>query len=375
MFDLSRHPLFREWCDPVSGQRSYVLTERVAPIQQSFYFTNPGISADERWCWLYCAFPPSPARTLGVVSLDPDNPVIRHFPASQFEDASPMVSPEGDGVYFTQQLGSGDERTAAVWKMGMDGRPAVVALCDPDWLGNRTIDRLSTHLSMSADKRYLLLDGRIGRRWFVALADLQEGTIRPLHHFAQKYNHALFSPDDPELFLIAQDWRFSSEGTVLDLDHRTWIMDTRKTFFRPIRPDLWYGHGARPTHEWWSAPGKIAWVDYDEGVFEWDRTSGRTEHIWPGPKCHAHCDPTRRRWCADQSPYEWPGKPCELLLLDRESGRETHIVKAMPPPPVPRKWYHLDPHPQFSPKGTWVCYTTTVMGTVDVALHPVPERL
>ena len=44
------------------------------------------------------------------------------------------------------------------------------------------------------------------------------------------------------------------------------------------------------------------------------------------------------------------------------------IVSALPLPPYPRRWYHLDPHPQFSPGGTWVVYTTTVHGGVDVAL-------
>ena len=46
MYDLSRHPFFETWTDPQTGAVSYILKERVAPIQQVFYFTNPGFSPD-----------------------------------------------------------------------------------------------------------------------------------------------------------------------------------------------------------------------------------------------------------------------------------------------------------------------------------------
>jgi hypothetical protein len=37
-------PLFQPWTDPSSGVKSFVLSQRVAPLQQSFYFTNPSFS-------------------------------------------------------------------------------------------------------------------------------------------------------------------------------------------------------------------------------------------------------------------------------------------------------------------------------------------
>ena len=73
--ELAGHPYFTPWIDPVSGMVSYVLTEQVAPVQQSFYFTNVSVSRDERWLWFYTAFPPNPHRMLGVVSLDPARPL------------------------------------------------------------------------------------------------------------------------------------------------------------------------------------------------------------------------------------------------------------------------------------------------------------
>jgi hypothetical protein len=98
--------------------------------------------------------------------------------------------------------------------------------------------------------------------------------------------------------------------------------------------------------------------------------------------CHAHCSADRRYWCADENPYKWATEPVQILFYDRIEATEKHIVTAMPQPKVPQNLYrldppycsrdtnHLDPHPHFSPKGTWITYTTMVRGEVDVALCP-----
>ena len=101
-YSLEEHPFFEEWRDPETGIISYILSKKIAPIQQSFYFTNSIMSSDEKWLWFYTSFPPSPKKhsTLGVVSLDPDNPQIKHFPSSTFSAASPMVGEEGDKVFY-----------------------------------------------------------------------------------------------------------------------------------------------------------------------------------------------------------------------------------------------------------------------------------
>jgi hypothetical protein len=101
MHDLSRHPYFERWRDPGSGIVSYLLKERVAPIQQTFYFTNSSVSRDEDWLWFYAGFPPNRQQMLGCVSLDPDRPSIRLFPQAGFSTRSPMVAPEGDAASFS----------------------------------------------------------------------------------------------------------------------------------------------------------------------------------------------------------------------------------------------------------------------------------
>ena len=51
--------LFTPVTHPESGVTIHVLTRRVAPVQQGFYFVNDSMSADGRYLWFYCAFPPA----------------------------------------------------------------------------------------------------------------------------------------------------------------------------------------------------------------------------------------------------------------------------------------------------------------------------
>ena len=364
MYDLKRHPYFESWEDPASGVESFILNERIAPVQQSFYFTNPSVSADEKWLWFYAAFPPNLQSALGVVSLDPDNPEIQLLPQAGFTAVSPMVAPEGDAAFFC--MGN------SVYKVWIDGSTQVVCTVPEDYICKRHFGRISTHLSMSADGKYLLLDGDLGNFWWVGVGDVATGEVKILKEFGQHHNHAQFSPTDPKLFVIPEDWwKDKNSGRHFSLDHRLWLMDTDQTRFENVRSRDWdAGHSANASHEWWSKDGKLCWNDYERGTYEWDPYTLEATHVWQRPLCHAHCGSDRRLWCADQSPYEWDKKPLEVLFFDRDRDVNLQIVSAMPKPPLPRDMYHLDPHPQFSPKDSWIVYTTTVHGKVDVALTP-----
>ncbi len=377
-FDLSHHPHFTSWTDPESGVESFLLTERAAPVQQSFYFTSPSLSPDERWLWFYAAFPPAPYRVLGVVSMDPDDPEIHLFPETAFSSNSPLVAAEGDAAYFCSGT--------SVWRKPMGEPPERVCTLSDDYVAGRELRRFASHLTMSADGKYFLLDGEIGNIWFIAVGDPATGEVRVLHEFGRRHDHAQFSPVDPNLFLIAQDWwNDTVTGRHLPFDQRTWLMDVQQTRFDPLVPNLWFRHGDpnyelgdRPCHEWWSSDGLVCYTDYDKGAFECSIDDRKPRLVWKGPLCHTHCDATGRFWCADESPYKWKDKPCEVKFFDRESQKEIHVAAGIPPPPWPRNLYHIDPHPQISPKGTYVVYTTTVRGMVDVALAPmngILERL
>ena len=364
MHDLSKHPYFEPWQDPITGVESFVLTERAAPVQQSFYFTNSSVSADEQWLWFYAAFPPNRQRALAVVCLDPANPVIEYYPQAGFSAASPMVAPEGNAAYFCMSNG--------VYKLDLTGEVQTICTVPDDYIGHRQFNRIATHLTMSADSKYFLLDGDLGNLWWVGAGDIETGEVRVLREFGLHHNHAQFSPTDPDLFLIPQDWwKDKVTGQHFRMNHRLWLMNVGQTRFEPVCPKDWYDANARASHEWWSKDGMVCWNDYTKGTHECDPYTLEVTHVWKRELCHAHCSADRRYWCADESPYKWATQPVEILFYDRQTQLETAIVSAMPEPPIHRNTYHLDPHPQFSPADSWVVYTTTVRGAVDVALSPV----
>lgn len=375
MHDLGRHPYFERWEDPESGIVSYLLKERVAPIQQTFYFTNSSVSRDENWLWFYAGFPPNRQQMLGCVSLDPDRPSIRCFPQAGFVPASPMVAPDGDAAYFC--MGN------SVYKITLDGKVDVVCTLRRDYVRYRHLGRLATHLTLSADGKYFLLDGDLGNFWWIGIGDIATGEIKVLKEFCSHHDHAQFSPTDPDLFLIPEDhWNDKITGQRFHIDHRLWLMNVQQTRYEPVSGSDWYGHNSNVTHEWWSKDGRVCWVDYSRGAFECDAYTLKQTHVWKRSLCHAHCSSDRRYWCADENPYKWATQPVQIIHYDRQTGREQAIVTAMPqpivaenlyrlePPYCSRDTYHLDPHPHFSPRDNWVVYTSMARGQVDVALCP-----
>ena len=361
-YDLRRHPYFESWTDPESGVESFILNERVAPLQQSFYFTNPSISQDEKWLWFYTAFPPSPHKFLGAVSLDPDTPDKRLFLQAGFSSVSPMVAPQGDAIFLCMG--------PSVWKLELDGSLQRICTLSSEYINNRSLRRLATHLSLSADGCYFLLDGEVGNHWFVGVGDVQTGEVRIIKEFIHHFNHAQFSPVDPRTFLIAQDWFLDKvTGKRFPFDHRTWLMNADGSEFCALTPE-YQPRGHEDCHEWWSNDGKVCYVNYAAGAYEIDLATRQHHHVWKQALCHAHCSGDSRYWCADQTPYRWDESGCQVQFFDRQTEKQVNIISRQPQPPYLRGDYHIDPHPQFSPRDTWVVHTTTVRGLVDVALTP-----
>jgi len=367
MYELERHPLFSEHVDPASGVRSFLLKEILAPVQQHFYFVSDSVNQTEDRLWLTCAWPPSRPQSLAWVSLDPDQPETRHFPQAVPDSARPLLSPQG-GVWF----GVGPR----IFHLEPEGQVEEVFCLPESYIQGRSLDRLATHLTLSADGEYLLLDGSIGNTWFVGTAHLESGEFQLIREFPSHHNHAQFSPVDSSRFLIARDQQTNPvSGQFLHHAQRTWLMNRETDEYRCVNPDHVCSpyHGA--CHEWWSRDGWLCYIDYDKGVYEMNVDTGERNHLWREPVCHAHCDTTRRYWCADESPYYWNDRPCQVLFLDRETGSRLEIESAMakPLPHIPnlRGLYHVDPHPQFSPRDQWVVYTSTPQGRPTVALCPV----
>lgn len=363
--DLARHPYFTAFRDPQSGVLSWFLTERLAPVQQSFYFTNPCIDGAGARLWCYLGYPPNRQRHLAAIDLDPDAPMVRRFPQAPVEAVSPMIEPDGGACYFT--VGP------RVWRIDLEGATEAICELDADYIAGRTLHRLASHLSRSADGRYFLLDGEVGNHWFVALGEVETGAVRVLKEFRMHHNHAQFSPVDPDRFEIAMDWCHDRvTGRRSHYDNRMWLMNTAGTLYETLCPENLGAPYKGICHEWWSPDGWICYVDYERGVYELEVDRRARSHVWRRPICHAHCNRDRTLWVGDQSPYFWDERPCEVLFYDRAARRETAIFSALPRPALERGPYHLDPHPQFVAGDRWIASTATLPdGAPTIAITPV----
>lgn len=359
MFDPARHRAFAAHRDPGSGITSWHLAWDGAPEQRHLYYTNPSISADGRWLWFVVAFPPNPATFLARLRLDEPDAEPRWFPQAAVGENSACICPAGDAAWFC----CGD----TVWRCDAEGRLERVGTLPADLVGGRAVHRLATHLTRSADGRHLALDSHIGNQWILSLLDTADGSVRPVAEFASNHNHAQFSPHDPDLLLIAHD-QHTDPATGRFTHHRirTNLIRRDGSGYRCINPHFPCGPYRGASHEWWLADGRVAFVDYASGVWAHDPASGRDEHLWAEPLCHAHASPDGSLLAADQDPYRWDREPCQVLLRDRRDGRRLQVCSGMPP--APRGPWHLHPHPQFSPDGRWLVWMGTVTGRCRIAL-------
>ncbi len=356
MINLSESKLFTPVTNPDSGVTIYVLTHKVAPVQQDFYFVNDGMTGDGRFLWFYCAFPPSPGRTLGLVDLE--SQVVRHFPETQFSDASPYVDPASGFVYWGAH--------ATLWCRGPRESETVqpVNSLPADLIGQRIVHRLATHLSLSADGKEFFVDAALGLQWIFGSLPLDGGDFQVWQRFDRHYNHAQFSPTDPDLVLFAEENHPDPiTGLSFPIVDRMWLIRRGQ----PARPA--FSSPTRVTHEWWDADGKHVWCVWDNHSWRTDIASQQVEKIeWPQHCWHAHNSADGRYLVADSNEKFYRGCPSTVNFLNRLTGKHIQLVSNPEMPGLTGARYHTDPHPRFCCQDRLVVFTTTIRGQVDLAL-------
>lgn len=380
--DFLKSDLFTEWRDPRTGVVSHILTTRIAPVQQSFYFTSPSLTDDGRYYWFYCAFPPSGSdyhgRTLAVIDLHAGRTI--HHPTTQFLEATPMVHRRTGHVYWCNPAG--------IWKLApyANAKPELVNRFAPDFVGQREVIRYATHLTLSADGTALNIDAEIGHTFYVGSAPLDGRDIEIWQEMDHCYKHGQWNPVDPDLMLIAQDhWTDRVTWTRRRYQNRLWTIrrgeaakpvydtsvaaDPGKTIQESERD-----RRTRFGHEWWSADGKHIWyVHYGHGVERITLGASAPERVWNiAPIAHAHADATGRLLVCDgtdngNNPGHW-----RVTFHDTARHRDLDIVSRMPRLHDESR-YHVHPHPQFCLGDSLICYTTTALGGVDVAFTRVDD--
>lgn len=357
--DLELGRLFERHVDPRTQVTSWILREGVAPVQQGFYFVNSSFSADHRYLWFYAAFPPSAEHMLGVVDFERQTVQLR--PETSFCAASPRVDDATGGVFWGAAGG--------IWHTGPDGRDAVrlVNRLPAELVAGRLIERLATHLTISADGRNFLIDARVGRESIIGALPLGGGDFELWGRYERNYDHGQFSPTDPELALLAEDHITDPvTGVTHRYTDRLWLQ--RKG--EPIRPI--FPEPTLCTHEWWHADGRHVYAvnapgGRPEATYSIDIATREVQRVaaW---HWHAH-DFGRGRWfVGDRRGEFYRGCPSSVWFVNSRTGKEVAIVSHNPEFFTPGRQYHIDPHPRFSPDGSWVVFTTTVRGRVDVAI-------
>lgn len=368
MFDFDRSSVFSPWTDPSSGVTVYLLSHKVAPVQEAFYFVNDSMSQDGRYLWFYCAFPPSGSagqgRTLGVVDFETQE--VNHFPETQFTSASPFVDPATAQVYWCM----GD----TIWRRGpgvsdeverVNGLPADLVL-------NRTVGRLATHLIRSADGKEFFVDAEIGLQRVFGTLPVDGSEFQLWHTFNRNYNHAQFNPHDPDLVLFAQENHSDPiTGLRFRIEDRLWMI-RRGEAPRPILPTP-----TRLTHEWWDADGQHVWCVKDrEGLWRVNIKTADVEAVaWSGGTWHSHSSRDGMYLVGDHNDKFYRGCPSTVNFLNRRTGREVRLADNPEMPGITGSNYHIDPHPRFCGAEKFVVFTTTVRGEVDLAVVPVETLL
>jgi plasmid maintenance system killer protein len=362
MIDFNNRQLFTPFTHPESGVRFHILTRKVAPVQQGFYFVNDSMSADGRYLWFYCAFPPSLVKTLGVVDFQTGE--VRHFPETQFSGgASPHVDPPSGDVFW----GVGP----SLWRRGPQtaDTPQCVNSLPADLIGAREVSRLATHLTRSANGLEFFIDAQIGLQHVLGSLPVDGGDFQLWHRFDRTYNHAQFSSTDPDEALFAQEIHSDPiTGLTIPITNRLWVI-RRGGKPRPIlREPKWV------SHEWWDADGKHVWCVWGNETWRVRVADGEVEKIaFPRQCWHSHSSRDGRLIVGDSNNGFFRGCASTVHFMNRDTGKVIVLAEHAECTDYAGRHYHIDPHPRFCCNDQYVVFTTTVRGEIDVAIVPTED--
>lgn len=374
----SKH--FVKYTDPVSGVESYIFKNDKVKHTQSFYFSNSSASADGRYIWMYCAFPPAGSaafgRSLGVVDLELDT--FTHFPDSIFFDASPVIDEESGCAYWFNHSG--------LYRRSPDPNAELERLAKtPDFLlGRGVLLKLATHMTFSSDGKKLCFDAHVGDKFVFGDVEIATGKFTRWCEFDYGRNHAQFNPKKPDILLLAEDdWTEVATGTVhrirYDENGKLARMYTMKKGEEPqYIPPLY----TEARHEWWAPDGEgVYYVDWDYGTIKYDLNDGKYTVINPRGTWHAHCDKTESYFVADENEIDgtkwYRGCKSRIHFFNKKTGKYADIVTENPALYEREEpcTYHIDPHPQFAASDSLVLSTSTVTGRVSMTVTDTQQLI
>ncbi|HSI84121.1 MAG TPA: hypothetical protein VK970_10090 [Candidatus Methylacidiphilales bacterium] len=360
--------LFTRWRNPASGVESLILSERLAPVQKSLYYINRSFTNDGRYLWVSCMFVPKGGRLVnpvyGVVDFERDEFRLCHETQSPATAAVDLSTGE---LYWINGLD--------IWKRGPlpEDEPIKVNRIPLEISRHRYPEQIATHMTFSADGKSLNLDARFFRECYIGEIPLDGSPVRVWEQLPGVYNHAQFSPTDPNMILFANE--YWQQNTDIPFDgsrryHRMWVIRR--------------GEGARPVlnepvthsgHEWWDADGRHVWyLHYGIGVKKVVVATGEETLVWSGNYSHSHSDRASRYLVSDAM-ADPVISDCHVVFYNNATGKTVEVVNRPPLDPKLVQCGHLHPHPQFCMNDRYICHTTTVHDRVDIALVPTDQLM
>ena len=366
MYTPETSRLFIQYRHPRTGIVSFVLTHRQAPVQRPFYFTNPSYTRDGRYLWIECAFPPrggyDAVPVLGVIDFLTDE--LRIYHETQWT-GRPTVDLDTGEVYWVSGLD--------IWKRGPQAHDVAskVTSFPKELAGGKKPSRIVTHLTFSADGKSLSMDAWVDADCFIGEFPLDGSTPVVWQKSVGTFNHAQFSPTEPDVLLIADEhWQNPANGPFDPLAsyHRMYTI-RRGGRATPILAEPVTHSG----HEWWDADGRHVWyVHYGVGIKRVHLATGKETLVWPGHLAHGQSEQSSRYLIADSM-----GDPtvcdCRVDFFDTATNKSIQIVDHPPLAAGLTQCRHLHPHPHFCHHDRYVCYSITVHDRVDVALTPTDQ--
>lgn len=353
---LTDSGLFSPWTGEDSGVTIHILSEKIAPLQKGFYFVNDSMSADGRFLWFCCAYPPSPVKTLAVIDFR--SSAIHHFPDTQFSGESPFIAPENGHAYWC----AGD----SIWTRPPDpeAKTALVNSLPEQLIGSRDVHQLATHLTRSADNSSFFIDARVGLQYIFGTLPIDGSDFIPWYRFDRNYNHAQMSPTDPDAALFAEEFHSDPiTGLRFPITNRLWTMRRGEPPKAVLREPKWV------THEWWDADGEHVWCVWGNETWRVRVDTGKVEVIpFPQHCWHSHSSNDGMLIVGDSNTGFYRGCASGVHFLNRNTGKSLDIVFNPEQHNYSGRKYHIDPHPRFCCGDRYIVFTTTVRGQIDLAV-------
>lgn len=376
----SRH--FTTHIDPESHVKYAILSTRVAPIQQGFYFVNSGYSDDGRYLWFYCAFPPSAGHSLAVIDFLTDE--IHHYPETA--GSGWMVDPKTGNLYW------GCGQGIFMRTPHPTDKPVQIAKL-PEFCRKAGVRGAGTHLTFTPDRKEIVADLQTPFGSSIGSFDIVTGEYTEWYRTVPgiPYNHVQHNPVVPDVLMAAHEYTFDpkvGDYVAPPLDNGVYprLQIITRDGSRKMLPPL----NNYATHEWWAHDGKSVFYCSNHHIARsWfdDREPEVICHVpieGGNGTWHGHSTEDDKYFIIDGS---WPcmgltwWRGCESLVrfYNTETGKMVFLVTHNP---VVNGWtpdnpsiYHIDPHPRFVLHDKYVTFTATTQGHVDLAIAEVDQLI